>query len=175
MKIKSFLIMVLSLISLTVAAQNGGIKGKVVSRATRTAIDGVKVTLTPGNVTTTTDEKGYFIFENLNKGEYSLAFEAAEYEPLSIAVRVDKLIRDINNVVLVPDNQSPTVDDAIFAEFDTETLDDAQSLPSLDRSSAASDVYKRQPKMYSTTSLPTNSARCVSTFADTTHAILMYT
>lgn len=47
MKIKSFLIMVLSLISLTVAAQNGGIKGKVVSRATRTAIDGVKVTLTP--------------------------------------------------------------------------------------------------------------------------------
>ena len=37
MKIKSFLIMVLSLISLTVAAQNGGIKGKVVSRATRTA------------------------------------------------------------------------------------------------------------------------------------------
>ena len=130
MKIKSFLIMVLSLISLTVAAQNGGIKGKVVSRATRTAIDGVKVTLTPGNVTTTTDEKGNFIFENLNKGEYSLAFEAAEYEPLSIAVRVDKLIRDINNVVLVPDNQSPTVDDAIFAEFDTETLDDAQSLPS---------------------------------------------
>ena len=65
MKIKSFLIMVLSLISLTVAAQNGGIKGKVVSRATRTAIDGVKVTLTPGNVTTTTDEKGNFIFENL--------------------------------------------------------------------------------------------------------------
>ena len=127
MKIKSFLIMVLSLISLTVAAQNGGIKGKVVSRATRTAIDGVKVTLTPGNVTTTTDEKGNFIFENLNKGEYSLAFEAAEYEPLSIAVRVDKLIRDINNVVLVPDNQSPTVDDALFAEFDTETLDDAQS------------------------------------------------
>ena len=127
MKIKSFLIMVLSLISLTVAAQNGGIKGKVVSRATRTAIDGVKVTLTPGNVTTTTDEKGNFIFESLNKGEYSLAFEAAEYEPLSIAVRVDKLIRDINNVVLVPDNQSPTVDDAIFAEFDTETLDDARS------------------------------------------------
>lgn len=118
MKIKSFLIMVLSLISLTVAAQNGGIKGKVVSRATRTAIDGVKVTLTPGNVTTTTDEKGNFIFENLNKGEYSLAFEAAEYEPLSIAVRVDKLIRDINNVVLVPDNQSPTVDDAILAEFE---------------------------------------------------------
>lgn len=165
MKIKSFLIMVLSLISLTVAAQNGGIKGKVVSRATRTAIDGVKVTLTPGNVTTTTDEKGYFIFENLNKGEYSLAFEAAEYEPLSIAVRVDKLIRDINNVVLVPDNQSPTVDDAILQNL----IRRLWTMPNHCLH------HCRHPKMYSTTSLPTNSARCVSTFADTTHAILMYT
>lgn len=131
--------MVLSFISLAVAAQNGGVKGKVVSRATRAAIDGAKVTLTPGNVTTTTDEKGYFIFENLDKGEYSLAIEASEYEPLTIAVRVDKMIRDINNVILVPDNLSPTVDDAIFAEFDTETLDDAQSLPS--SLSASKDVF----------------------------------
>ena len=41
--------------------------------------------------------------------------------------------------MLVPDNQSPTVDDAIFAEFDTETLDDAQSLPS--SLSASKDVF----------------------------------
>ena len=38
MKIKSFLIMVLSLISLTVAAQNGGIKGKVVSRDRKSVV-----------------------------------------------------------------------------------------------------------------------------------------
>ena len=131
--------MALSLISLAVTAQDGGVKGKVVSRATRTAIDGAKVTLTPGNITTITDEKGNFIFENLNKGEYSLAFEATEFEPLSIAVRVDKMMRDINNVIMVPDNLSPTVDDAIFAEFDTETLDDAQSLPS--SLSASKDVF----------------------------------
>ena len=43
MRIKTFLIMVLSLLSLTAYAQYGGIKGKVVSRTTRAAIDGVKV------------------------------------------------------------------------------------------------------------------------------------
>lgn len=42
MRIKTFLIMVLSLLSLTAYAQYGGIKGKVVSRTTRAAIDGVK-------------------------------------------------------------------------------------------------------------------------------------
>ena len=131
MKIKTILFMVLSLMSFTVFAQNnGGVKGKVVSRTTRAAIDGVKVTLTPGDVTTKTDASGNFVIENLAKGEYTLSFEAAEFEPLTLAVRVDKLIRDINNVILIPENVAPTMDDAIFAEFDTETLEDAQSLPS---------------------------------------------
>ena len=58
MRIKTFLIMVLSLASLTAFAQGGGVKGKVVSRTTRAAIDGVKVTLTPGDITTTTDATG---------------------------------------------------------------------------------------------------------------------
>ena len=140
MKIRTFLFMMLSLMSFTVFAQNnGGAKGKVVSRTTRAAIDGVKVTLTPGDVTTRTDESGNFVIENLAKGEYTLTFEAAEFEPLTLAVRVDKMIRDINNVIMVPDNVAPTMDDAIFAEFDTETLDDAQSLPS--SLSASKDVF----------------------------------
>lgn len=140
MKIRTFLFMMLSLMSFTVFAQNnGGVKGKVVSRTTRAAIDGVKVTLTPGDVTTRTDESGNFVIENLAKGEYTLTFEAAEFEPLTLAVRVDKMIRDINNVIMVPDNVAPTMDDAIFAEFDTETLDDAQSLPS--SLSASKDVF----------------------------------
>ena len=140
MKIKTILFMVLSLMSFTVFAQNnGGVKGKVVSRTTRAAIDGVKVTLTPGDVTTKTDASGNFVIENLAKGEYTLSFEAAEFEPLTLAVRVDKLIRDINNVILIPENVAPTMDDAIFAEFDTETLEDAQSLPS--SLSASKDVF----------------------------------
>ena len=54
MRIKSFLIMLLSLVSLTAFAQEGGVKGKVVSRATRAAISDVKVTLTPGNISNLT-------------------------------------------------------------------------------------------------------------------------
>lgn len=140
MKIKTVLFMVLSLMSLAAFAQsNGGVKGKVISRTTRAAIDGVKVTLTPGDVTTTTDMAGNFLIENLGKGEYTLTFEAAEFEPLTLAVRVDKQVRDINNVVMISNIIAPTLDDAIFAEFDTETLGDAQSLPS--SLSASKDVF----------------------------------
>ena len=80
MRIKTFLIMVLSLASLTAFAQGGGVKGKVVSRTTRAAIDGVKVTLTPGDITTTTDATGNFEIDKLAKGEYSLTFESTEIE-----------------------------------------------------------------------------------------------
>lgn len=112
------------------------------------------MTLTPGDVTTKTDASGNFVIENLAKGEYTLSFEAAEFEPLTLAVRVDKLIRDINNVILIPENVAPTMDDAIFAEFDTETLEDAQSLPS----------SLSAQKTYSITLLPTNSVKCVSMY-----------
>ena len=138
MRIKTFLIMVLSLASLTAFAQGGGVKGKVVSRTTRAAIDGVKVTLTPGDITTTTDATGNFEIDKLAKGEYSLTFEATEFESLTIAVRVDQMMRDINLVIMVPEN-TMMLDDAVFAEFDTETLDDAQSLPS--SLSASKDVF----------------------------------
>ncbi|MEG0788594.1 MAG: carboxypeptidase-like regulatory domain-containing protein [Alistipes sp.] len=138
MKIKSLLILVLSFLTLTAFAQQGGIKGKVVSRTTRTAVDGVKITMTPGNVTTTTDAQGNFEIENVAKGEYTLTFTTLEFEPLTLAVRVDQMTRDLNTVIIVPE-VSRTVDDAVFAEFDTETLNDAQSLPS--SLSASKDVF----------------------------------
>ena len=48
MKIKSLLILVLSLVTLTAFGQDGGIKGRVVSRAGRIALGDVKITMTPG-------------------------------------------------------------------------------------------------------------------------------
>ncbi len=36
-------------------------------------------------------------------------------------VRVDKMVRDINTVILVPEVLSTVMDDSIFAEFDTES------------------------------------------------------
>ena len=96
MKIKSLLIFVFTLMSLTAFAQSGGIKGKVVSREGRVAVDGVKVSVTPGEMTATTDGRGGFVIENVEPGEYTLQFEAPEFEPLTLVVRVDKMVRDIN-------------------------------------------------------------------------------
>lgn len=138
MKLKTLLLLLLSLVSLTGVAQNtSGIKGTVFSRTTRAKIDNVKITLTPGNVTTMTDGAGQFTFENLSAGEYSLFFETPEFESLTLPVRVDKSVRELR-VVMVPE-RTVVVDDAIFAEFDTETAEDAQSLPS--SLSASKDVF----------------------------------
>ena len=113
MKIKSLLILVLSLVTLTAFGQDGGIKGRVVSRAGRVALDGVKVTMTPGDVTVMSDERGNFLIENVPAGEYSLQFETPEFEPLSIAVRVGSQVRDINAVVLVPDVPRQMIEEAV--------------------------------------------------------------
>lgn len=139
MKIKSLLIFVFTLMSLTAFAQSGGIKGKVVSREGRVAVDVVKVSVTPGEMTATTDGRGGFVIENVEPGEYTLQFEAPEFEPLTLVVRVDKMVRDINTVILVPEVLSTVMDDSIFAEFDTESGNDAQSLPS--SLSASKDVF----------------------------------
>ena len=68
-----------------------------------------------------------------------MQFEAPEFEPLTLVVRVDKMVRDINTVILVPEVLSTVMDDSIFAEFDTESGNDAQSLPS--SLSASKDVF----------------------------------
>ena len=139
MKIKSLLILVLSLVSFAAFAQEGGIKGRVVSRSGRIALSNVKVTMTPGDVTVTSDAEGNFVFENIPNGEYSLQFEAAEFEPQTVMVRVGEMVRDIHSVILVPDMARTMIDDAVFAEFDTETMDDAQALPT--SLSASKDIF----------------------------------
>ncbi len=80
MKVKSLLILVLSLVTLTAFGQDGGIKGRVVSRAGRVALGDVKVTMTPGVRERVSDERGNFLFENVPAGEYSLQFETPEFE-----------------------------------------------------------------------------------------------
>lgn len=139
MKIKSLLILVLSLVSFAAFAQEGGIKGRVVSRSGRIALSNVKVTMTPGDVTVMSDAEGNFVFENIPDGEYSLQFEAAEFEPQTVMVRVGEMVRDIHSVILVPDMARTMIDDAVFAEFDTETMDDAQALPT--SLSASKDIF----------------------------------
>ncbi|HIZ06267.1 MAG TPA: TonB-dependent receptor [Candidatus Phocaeicola gallistercoris] len=139
MKFKALLLLIVSFLSLTVVAQHaGGIEGTIVSRTTRMTIDNVKVTLLGSDITTVSDEKGKFYIHNLASGEYTLHFETAEYEDMDLPVRVEQSIREIR-VVMIPANRVPMIDDAVFAEFDMEIMEDAQSLPS--SLSASKDVF----------------------------------
>ncbi len=140
MKIKQLLILlVLSAASLTALAQNGGVKGRVVSREGRTALSNVKVAIESLGLSTTTDAEGNFRFEGLAAGDYRLSIEAPEFETSNITVRVEKMVRDINTVSLVPDAQQAMIDDAVFAEFDSDTATDAAALPS--SLSASKDIF----------------------------------
>jgi len=140
MKIKHLLILlVLCAASFTALAQDGGVKGRVVSREGRTALGNVKVTIESLGLSATTDAEGNFRFEGLPAGDYRLSIEAPEFEPSDITVRVDKLVKDINTVSLVPDIQQAIIDDSVFAEFDSDTATDAAALPS--SLSASKDIF----------------------------------
>lgn len=136
---KGLLILLLSLATLAASAQTGGITGKVVSRAGRTPLGAVKITMTPGGATGVSDAAGNFFFESIPDGDYTLRFEAVEFEPLTIAVRVNKAVREIPAAVMIPAAPQQVLDDAVFAEFDMESANDAQALPS--SLSASRDVF----------------------------------
>ncbi|MDO4758917.1 MAG: carboxypeptidase regulatory-like domain-containing protein [Rikenellaceae bacterium] len=129
MKIKSLLTLLLALVTLTASAQIGGVKGRVVSRANRMPVSGVTITLAPTGEAVTTDSEGNFSFDMVEKGSYNLTFEADEFESLTLQVRVDQMVRDLRTVVLVPAMPQEVLDDSIFMEFDTETADDSNALP----------------------------------------------
>ncbi len=139
MKIKSLLTLLLALVTLTATAQVGGVKGRVVSRSGRTALSGVTITMTPGEATATSDEEGNFSFDLVEEGIYQVHFEADEFEPLTLQVRVGKLVHDLRTVILVPEVQQEVLDDAIFTEFDTESADDSHALPT--SLSASKDIF----------------------------------
>ncbi len=140
---RNLLLLICALVAFTGYAQEGGVKGTVVSRESRAALDRVKVTIPALGVETFSDGDGRFNFENMEKGEYDLRFEIPDYEPLTIRVRVDKMVKDINSVVLVPDAVATVtnVDDAVFSELDSdvESTGDSQSLPS--SLSASKDIF----------------------------------
>ena len=138
MKIRTLLVILLTLACAGAYAQDGGVKGKVVSRDGRVALSNVKVVVEPLGVTVMTDNHGNFNIDQLPKGEYQLKFEAPEFENLDLAIRVDKMVKNLNSVVMAPDVQY-VIDDAVFAEFDSDTAADGQSLPS--SLSSSKDVF----------------------------------
>ena len=140
MKIRILLLSLLTLFMGEAFAQGGGIKGQVVSREGRTALSHVKVSVEKMGIAIETDDEGRFVIENIAKGDYEVLFETAEYEPLSLVVRVDQIVKDLHLVFLVPSVQS-TIDDSVFAEFDSDVESDVQSVPS--SLSSSKDLFSR--------------------------------
>ena len=89
MKIRALLVILLTLACAGAYAQDGGVKGKVVSRDGRVALSNVKVVVEPLGVTVMTDNHGNFNIDQLPKGEYQLKFEAPEFENLDLAIGGD--------------------------------------------------------------------------------------
>ncbi len=123
------------------AAQEGGIKGKVVSRVGRNPIEGAKVTLSvmPERVVYTQAD-GAFLFEGVPYGTYRMRVDAVEFQTTEIFVKVDVPMKDINYVTMAAEFVSFEVDDAYFVEFDTESGGDAQAMPVT--LSASKDVFE---------------------------------
>ena len=133
MKLKVLLILMLAAVTFTSYAQDGGIRGKVVSRNGRVALSNVRVKIESLGLTVMTDKDGNFVIENLPKGDYTLSFATPEFEPLDLMVRVDnRNVKDLRQVIIVPTGPAGGVlDDAIFAEFDNDSSSsDTQALPS---------------------------------------------
>ena len=132
--------MALALMAVASYAQMSGVKGVVVSREGREAVGGVTVVVEGTQYETTTTDAGEFVFDNLPAGEYTLRFEAPEFESSQIHVRIYGTLKDLHQVAIVP-QLIGAVDDSVFAEFDTdaESSGDTSSLPS--SLSASKDVF----------------------------------
>lgn len=132
MKLKVLLILMLAAVTFTSYAQDGGIRGKVVSRNGRVALSNVQVKIESLGLAATTDKDGNFIFENLPAGSYTVLFSTPEFEDLNLMVRVgNQHVQDLKSVIIVPSGPGAVLDDAVFAEFDNDSSSsDTQALPS---------------------------------------------
>ena len=87
MKLKVLLILMLAAVTFTSYAQDGGIRGKVVSRNGRVALSNVQVKIESLGLSATTDKDGNFIFENLPAGSYTVLFSTPDFENLNLMCR----------------------------------------------------------------------------------------
>ncbi|MBO7265369.1 MAG: carboxypeptidase regulatory-like domain-containing protein [Alistipes sp.] len=138
---KKFLLTLLcATLSLVAYAQSGGMKGTVVSRTDREPISGVTISVNGIAANCVTDTTGQFLISGLEEGQYQVTFSAAEFEDLTLMVRVKAMVHDMQQVVMVP-NSMIIIDDSAFAELDSdvESAGDSNALPST--LSASKDLF----------------------------------
>ncbi len=139
MKIKSLLVVLLSVLSLSAFAQVGDITGRVVSRMGRAPIEGVKVTTLPLAGSVQTNAEGVFYIDGVDRNEYMVELSAPGYETLTVVVRVESDLKDLYTLVMVPEVQTTIVDESLFGEFDSDLSSDGMAAPA--SLSASKDIF----------------------------------
>lgn len=127
--INKYLLSISALIlSVAMSAQNptGGVKGVVVDRSSKTALDGAVLKLYSGAqeiATVRTGADGSFYIPDLKDGMYDLVIENSNYLQSKVNVTVnDGYVKNMFKLSLTPVHKVGEVDDASFTEFD---LDDS--------------------------------------------------
>lgn len=127
--IKKYLLSISALIlSVAMSAQNptGGVKGVVVDRSSKTALDGAVLKLYSGTqeiATVRTGADGSFYIPDLKDGMYDLVIENSNYLQSKVNVTVnDGYVKNMFKLSMTPVHKVGEVDDASFTEFD---LDDS--------------------------------------------------
>ena len=111
-------------LALTLSAQTytGGVKGTVVSRLSKTAVDGARLVLYSGGqevARVKAGQDGTFQIGNLKDGMYDLVIESPDYLRSTVNVTVnDGYVKNMFTLSLTPVAKVAEVDDASFSEFD---------------------------------------------------------
>ena len=139
---KSFLVILFTFLSLSAFAQDGGIKGVLINRLTRQSVKDAKITVkTPDKERFTyTKEDGAFEITDIQDGMYLVVIEAANYINAEMNIKVEGYVKDLMTVTIAPDISTGDIDDATFAEFDSENEAGNEDIPSV--LSSSKDVYE---------------------------------
>jgi len=110
--------------TVTLLAQNptGGVKGTVVNRNGRTAVENARLTLLQGAdelTTVVTDAEGNFMIPDLSDGMYTLVIDAPDFLETQVQVTVnDGYVKNMFKLSLTPMDKVTDVDAESFTEFD---------------------------------------------------------
>lgn len=99
----------------------GSISGTVKDASNNTGIEGCHVTISPSNISKTTNSAGFFSFENLDAGAYSLSFSKDGYESQTKDLTVEAGRTANTDILLKPIEQAISVNPTSLNFGDLET------------------------------------------------------
>lgn len=109
-------------VALSAQTYTGGVKGTVVDRSSKAAVEGATLKLYSGAqevATFKTGADGAFLISDLKDGMYDLVIETPDHLQSRVNVTVnDGYIRNMFKLSLTPARKVGEVDDASFSEFD---------------------------------------------------------